>query len=63
MTIEEIEKKTEVKREVAESLYWHCYWLREAPVNSNVNWSLLFRNEQYRLTGQIGDIKCEKERV
>lgn len=49
MTINTIAEKSGLKKEVAESLYWHCLWLRDAPEDVNVQWARLLRDKYYRL--------------
>lgn len=49
MTINTIAEKSGLKMEVAESLYWHCLWLRDAPEDVNVQWARLLRDKHYRL--------------
>ena len=49
MTIKEIKEQSGLKLEVAESLYWHCIWLREARTDENVQWSRMLRDKDYRL--------------
>lgn len=49
MTIEQIKEKSGLRIEVAESLYWHCLWLRYAPEDVKVQWARLLRDKDYRL--------------
>ena len=49
MSIEEIKDKSSLHIEVAESLYWHCLWLRTAPSDAKVQWARLLRDKYYRL--------------
>lgn len=50
MTIKDIQKQSGLKPEVAESLYWHCFWLREAKVtDTNIIWRKLLWDKNYRL--------------
>lgn len=51
MTVKEIQQKSGLKPEVAESLYWHCIWLREAKPDTKVQWSRMLRDKDYRLKG------------
>lgn len=53
MSIIEIQKQSGLKPEVAESLYWHCIWLREAKPDTKVQWSRMLRDKDYRLKGDI----------
>ena len=48
MTINIIAEKSGLKMEVAESLYWHCLWLRDAPEDANVQWCRLLKDIKYR---------------
>ena len=49
MTIKEIQQKSGLKLEVAESLYWKSIWLREAKPYTKVQWSRMLRDKDYRL--------------
>lgn len=49
MTVKEIQQKSGLKPEVAESLYWHCIWLREAKPDEKVMWRKLLWDKKYRL--------------
>ena len=49
MTIKEIQQKSGLKLEVAESLYWKSIWLREAKPDTKVQWSRMLRDKDYRL--------------
>ena len=49
MSIKSIAEKSGLHIEVAESLYWHCLWLRTAPEDANVQWARLLRDKDYRL--------------
>lgn len=49
MTIKEIQQKSGLKLEVAESLYWKSIWLRTAPADTNVQWRRLLFDKKYRL--------------
>ena len=49
MTIREIQQKSGLKLEVAESLYWHSIWLREAKPDEKIQWSRMLRDKEYRL--------------
>ena len=49
MTINTIAEKSGLRIEVAESLYWHCLWLRNAPEDAKVQWARLLRDKDYRL--------------
>ena len=49
MSIKDIKDKSGLKMEVAESLYWHCLWLRTTPSDTNVQWARLLRDKDYRL--------------
>lgn len=49
MSIIEIQKQSGLKLEVAESLYWHSIWLREAKPDEKVQWSRMLRDKDYRL--------------
>ena len=49
MTINTIAEKSGLRIEVAESLYWHCLWLRTAPEDAKVQWARLLRDKDYRL--------------
>ena len=49
MEINQIVKNSGLPIEVAESLYWHCLWLRTAPENTNVMWYRLLNDKKYRL--------------
>lgn len=49
MSIKDIKDKSGLKMEVAESLYWHCLWLRTATSDENVQWARLLRDKDYRL--------------
>lgn len=49
MSIKSIAEKSGLRIEVAESLYWHCLWLRTAPEDANVQWARLLRDKDYRL--------------
>lgn len=51
MTIQEIAEKSKIKMDIAESLYWHCLWLRDAPSDANVMWARLLNDKKYRLFG------------
>ena len=48
MTIKQIAEKSALPIEVAESLYWHCLWLRTASPATNVMWHRLLNDEKYR---------------
>lgn len=48
MTIKQIVKESGLPIEVAESLYWHCLWIRTAPATENVMWHRLLNDEKYR---------------
>lgn len=48
MSIKDIKDKSGLKMEVAESLYWHCLWLRTAPSDANVQWVRLLKDRNYR---------------
>ena len=50
MNIKEIKEKSGLKMDVAESLYWHCLWLRTAPSDANVMWARLLKDQNYRCT-------------
>lgn len=49
MTIKSISEKSGLRIEVAESLYWHCLWLRTALEDDKVQWARLLRDKDYRL--------------
>ena len=49
MTIKTIAEKSGLRIEVAESLYWKCLWLRDAPEDASVQWARLLRDKDYRL--------------
>lgn len=49
MTITEIQKQSGLKLEVAESLYWHCLWLRDAKPDEKIQWRRLLWDKRYRL--------------
>ena len=49
MTIKEIQQKSGLKLEVAESLYWKSIWLREAKPDTKVQWARMLRDKDYRL--------------
>lgn len=49
MSIIEIQKQSGLKPEVAESLYWHCLWLRDAKPGTKVQWRRLLFDKKYRL--------------
>lgn len=49
MTIKTIAEKSDLRIEVAESLYWHCLWLRTASEDAKVQWARLLRDKYYRL--------------
>lgn len=51
MTVQEIQKKSDLPLEVAESIYWHVYWIRKADVNTKIDWQKLLFNKAYRLKG------------
>lgn len=51
MTVKEIQQKSGLKPEVAESLYWHCLWIRTAPADTKVQWGRLLKDKEYRLKG------------
>lgn len=51
MTILEIHKQSGLKLEVAESLYYHCIWLRTTPADTKVQWCRLLKDKEYRLKG------------
>ena len=51
MSIIEIQKSSGLKLEVAASLYWHCIWIRTAPVDTKVQWGRLLKDKEYRLKG------------
>ena len=44
MSIKEIKDKSGLKMDVAESLYWHCLWLRYEPSDSNIQWCRLLKD-------------------
>lgn len=48
MTINQIVKESGLPIEVAESLYWHCLWIRTTPENTDVMWHRLLNDEKYR---------------
>lgn len=48
MTIKQIVEKSSLPIEVAESLYWHCLWIRTTPENTDVMWHRLLNDEKYR---------------
>lgn len=48
MTIKQIVEKSGLPVEVAESLYWHCLWIRTTPPTTNVMWHRLLNDEKYR---------------
>lgn len=48
MSIKEIKDKSGLKMDVAESLYWHCLWLRYEPSDSNIQWCRLLKDIKYR---------------
>jgi hypothetical protein len=60
MTIDEIMKKAECKREVAESLWYHSIALRDANPEDYVNFQKLFKDKEYRLT--LKEKKVEKKK-
>ena len=41
-------EKSGLPVEVAESLYWHCLWIRTTPPTTNVIWHRLLNDEKYR---------------
>lgn len=49
LTIKQISEKSGLKLEVAESLYWHCIWLRDAKPDTKVMWRKLLWDKDYRL--------------
>ena len=49
MSIKEIKEKSGLKMEVAESLYWHCLWLKDASSCANVQWVRLLKDKAYRV--------------
>ena len=51
MSIIEIQQKSGLKLEVAESLYWKSIWLREAPSDTKVQWCRILKDKEYRLKG------------
>lgn len=53
MTINHISEKSGLRIEVAESLYWHCLWLRDAPSDANVMWMRLLKDKKYRCTKTV----------
>lgn len=48
MTIKQIVEKSSLPIEVAESLYWHCLWIRTVPTTEDVMWYRLLNDEKYR---------------
>lgn len=48
MSIKDIKDKSGLRIEVAESLYWHCLWLRTAPEDAKVQWARLLKDRNYR---------------
>lgn len=60
MGIDTITQKSGLKKEVAESLYWHSIWLRNAAEDAEVNWLSMLKDKHYRL---FGEIKSEEKRV
>ena len=48
MTIKQIVEKSALPIEVAESLYWHCLWIRTEPPTTSVMWHRLLNDEKYR---------------
>lgn len=49
MSIIEIKEQSGLKLEVAESLYWHCIWLRDAKPGEKIMWRKLLWDKNYRL--------------
>lgn len=48
MTINQIVKNSGLLIEVAESLYWHCLWLRTASEENKIIWRRLLSDKNYR---------------
>lgn len=48
MAINQIVKESGLPIEVAESLYWHCLWIRTVPPTTNIMWHRLLNDEKYR---------------
>ena len=49
MKMNTIAEKSGLNMDVAESLYWHCLWLRDALEDAKVQWARLLRDKDYRL--------------
>ena len=48
MSIEEVREKSGLPECVAESLYWHCLWLRYAKPDTDIMWMRLLKDKKYR---------------
>ena len=48
MTVEQIKEKSGLPEGVAESLYWHCLWLRDAKPDTDIMWVRLLKDKKYR---------------
>lgn len=50
MTITKIIEQSNLKPEVAESLYYKSIWLRNTS-SEHIKWAQLLNNKEYRMTG------------
>lgn len=48
MVVKDIVKQSGLSKEVAESLYWKCLWLRDVKPDTKVQWKGLLLNKGYR---------------
>ena len=48
MDVKDITKQSGLSKEVAESLYWKCLWLRDAKPDTKVQWKRLLLSKEYR---------------
>lgn len=53
MSVEEVREKSGLPKDVADSLYWKCLWLRYTPSDTNVMWMRLLKDKKYRCTKTV----------
>lgn len=53
MSIEEAREKSGLPKEVADSLYWKCLWLRDVKPDTNIDWMRLLRDKKYRCSQTV----------
>lgn len=53
MSIEEVREKSGLPKEVADSLYWKCLWLRDTKPGTEVMWMRLLKDKKYRCSKTV----------